>query len=73
MKPRITAAQLVLDSRRALGETQEIFAKRFKVHANTVSRWETGTYDVPSFIILRLLMDESKPLKCPRCKGKGTI
>lgn len=33
-------------ARRRLNESQEVFAKRFGVSTNTVSRWETGTYRV---------------------------
>lgn len=71
-KPKITPAQIVADSRMLLSKTQARFAKRFRVHPNTVSRWETGTYDVPSKVILALL-EQFETLKCPRCNGRGVI
>lgn len=44
-------------ARKRLGESQNKFAERFKVAVNTVSRWETGTYD-PSPEVMWWLLHE---------------
>jgi transcriptional regulator with XRE-family HTH domain len=67
--------KLIKDARQALGETQEQFAKRFAVATNTVSRWETGAYEV-SLDAVEWLMNYSMSntiRSCPRCGGKGII
>ncbi|MFI2837579.1 helix-turn-helix domain-containing protein [Mycolicibacterium sp. PDY-3] len=66
---------LIKQTRERLGETQEQFAKRFAVTTNTVSRWETGTYQVSLDAVDWLLQyAESREVKCcPRCGGKGIV
>lgn len=67
--------EMVKTARIKLGETQEKFAHRFAVATNTVSRWETGTYDVPIEVVEWLLYyTEMRDLKvCPRCAGCGVV
>ena len=67
--------EMIKQARTRLGETQEKFAKRFAVATNTVSRWETGTYDV-SIEAIEWLMEYSlmKEMRvCPRCGGCGVV
>lgn len=66
---------MIKNARTRLGETQEKFAKRFAVAPNTVSRWETGTYDV-SIDVIEWLLEYTlmKDVKvCPRCGGCGVV
>jgi DNA-binding transcriptional regulator YiaG len=67
--------RLIKAVRLDLQETQAKFAKRFRSHSNTVSRWESGEYQAPykvlSFVMKRHLEIES--LTCPVCKGRGVI
>jgi transcriptional regulator with XRE-family HTH domain len=67
--------KLIKDARLNLGETQERFAKRFAVTTNTVSRWETGTYQISLDAVEWLLeySTSSAIRSCPRCGGKGII
>lgn len=71
----INWAKLVKDARLNLGETQERFAKRFAVATNTVSRWETGAYEISLDAVEWLLnYSMSNAIRsCPRCGGKGII
>lgn len=66
---------MIKTARNRLGETQEQFAKRFAVAPNTVSRWESGTYEVSLAAVEWLLqysvMSEMKV--CPRCGGVGIV
>lgn len=65
---------LIKAARLRLGETQAQFAKRFGVATNTVSRWETGAYDISLEAIDWLLESMSmKPALCPRCAGTGLV
>jgi transcriptional regulator with XRE-family HTH domain len=62
-------------ARLKLGESQEIFARRFMVTTNTVSRWETGDYRL-SIEALEWVMDYALKREvrvCPRCAGKGVV
>jgi DNA-binding transcriptional regulator YiaG len=58
-----------------LQESQAEFAARFNSHANTVSRWESGTYQAPyevlDFVIRKHGMLET--ITCPVCKGNGYL
>lgn len=49
---------LIKSVRKALGETQAEFARRFASHANTVSRWESGKYQAPYEVISFVLRTE---------------
>lgn len=58
-----------------LQESQEVFAKRFKSHANTVSRWENGEYQAP-YTVINFIMKRHwrlEKLTCPVCNGKGVL
>lgn len=68
-------AKMIRDARTRLGESQEVFARRFGVATNTVSRWETGTYDVSLAAVEWLLTySEMKEIKtCPLCGGCGLV
>lgn len=64
---------LIKQTRRNFGESQEQFAIRFKTTANTISRWETGIYEVPNVVVEALLEDKYIKVICPYCMGNGTI
>jgi transcriptional regulator with XRE-family HTH domain len=65
---------LIKAARLRLGETQTQFAKGFGVAPNTVSRWETGAYEVSLEAINWLLESmDKKPMLCPRCAGTGLV
>lgn len=67
--------KLIKQTRVALGESQAEFAKRFKTHANTVSRWESGKYQA-SYECLSFVVGYARDLVwsiCPRCNGTGRI
>ncbi len=64
---------LIKTTRERHGETQTEFAKRFSTTANTISRWETGAYDVPNWVIELLLSNSEKRITCPKCQGVGEI
>ena len=66
-------ANLIKTTRERYGETQVEFAKRFNTTANTISRWETGMYEVPNKVIELILSDSEKEVVCPRCQGRGKI
>lgn len=67
--------EMIKTARLRLGESQEKFAKRFAVATNTVSRWETGSYDVSLEAVEWLLEYSTKQQIriCPRCGGKGIV
>ncbi len=65
--------KLVTDLRKELGESQVTFAKRFSTTANTVSRWESGKYQVPNHVVERMLDRKSVEVICSRCMGMGVI
>lgn len=47
------------NARKALGESQGTFSKRFSVSTNTVSRWETGAYNLSPEVIWWLFHEGS--------------
>lgn len=66
---------LIKTTRKALGENQAEFAKRFNTQANTVSRWESGQYQAP-YEALSFVVGYARNVVwsvCPRCKGTGRI
>lgn len=63
---------LIRAARERLHETQAKFAKRFKTHANTVSRWESGEYEAP-YRVLRFVLKETSVKLCQTCQGRGVI
>lgn len=64
---------LIKYTRNQYKESQVEFAKRFKTTANTISRWETGQYDVPNWVIELLVNSKEKEVMCPKCYGRGKI
>lgn len=67
--------ELIKQARLSLGENQTQFAKRFNVATNTVSRWETGAYEISlaavEWLIANKFMREIRI--CPRCGGRGIV
>ncbi len=66
-------ANLIKITREQYGETQTEFAKRFGTHANTISRWETGRYQVPNQVLELILDSTEREIVCPRCQGRGKV
>jgi transcriptional regulator with XRE-family HTH domain len=64
---------IIREVRKSLGETQEQFAARFKSHANTVSRWESGNYQAPYAVLSFVLRRKFGKVKCPLCNGTGEV
>ena len=65
---------LLRQVRKRLGESQVQFASRFGVATNTVSRWETGAYDIPAEVVWWLCQQEQiVPTVCQNCRGTGVI
>jgi len=65
--------KLLKRTRERYGETQEQFAKRFDTTANTISRWETGAYEVPNRVIESIFGESLKEIDCVACNGTGKI
>lgn len=47
--------ELIKSARKELGETQAVFARRFKVSQAAVAQWETGVVDPPGEVTWWLL------------------
>lgn len=65
--------ELIKQTRKNLGETQNTFAKRFNTTPNTVSRWESGKYEVPNKVIEIVLSDQEIQVICSKCMGTGMV
>lgn len=63
-KVKMNFPQLIKSARKTLGETQEQFAARFSTQANTVSRWETGSYQAP-YEVLEFALKQTGAVECP--------
>ncbi len=63
--------EIVKQFRKELGETQTQFGDRFGVTANTVSRWESGIYQVPNAVIEKIAQPLFTYEICDKCHGQG--
>jgi len=67
----MTIRELIKQTRKEQGLSQLQFAKYFKTTANTVSRWESGKYEVPNRVLEVILSENAIEVICSKCMGTG--
>jgi len=69
----MTIKELIKQIRKEQGDTQLQFAKKFNTSANTVSRWESGKYEVPNRVLEVILNQNAIEVICSKCMGTGKV
>lgn len=69
----MTIKELIKQTRQEQGLTQLQFAKLFNTTANTVSRWESGKYEVPNRVLEKILNENAIEVICSKCMGTGMV